>query len=538
MHLRTSAVLLAAIATAALAPAQTPDATTADPASLMNFEHDVTPPPPGEYLKHLPADPKLIKSLPGHAVRIAYIIPSNRTAQADAVAKLQYAVSHWRAFYADQMERNGFGPKTFSIETEPDGVTPTVHIVNAPNTDAYYNVDPWTRVSTAAQNAGLPVWASGNVWLEVFEGHTMNADGSITGVWNGGANNGSGSDGGVGMFCAYMLTLVTASDLVDNRSYDNLTFPVIGPYPMKYGVTQATFDGSTISSLSSVQHGVLWHETDHGLGMSHDFRNDVNFAGNLMGNGFRGTRGYEQASAYPNDEVRGSYAACLALNVSRYFNPTATWTDNTKPTASLLTSGAVDVGSTGHLPIHFTASDAGGLSAALLLRDGEVIGEMPLSGTSTDQTFNTPYYTLNTTATLAVHVYDAQGNKQVVSASITPTINVFVPNKRAPQPFFRAKPSRVTVGQSMLLDASLTSDPDNSASTLTVEWDLNNDGTYDTAPTTTKTYNATFNTTGTRLIRCRVTDPSGAVSVSTPIGVRVVDAVVTAVPAGEWGMYE
>jgi PKD repeat protein len=203
----------------------------------------------------------------------------------------------------------------------------------------------------------------------------------------------------------------------------------------------------------------------------------------------------------------------------------------------MLTSGAV-FSNGGHLPVHFTASDAGGLSCALLLRDGEVIGEMPLSGTSTDQTFMTPYYTFGTAATFAVHVYDAQGNKQVVSAGITPTVNPAVLNNHAPQPFFRAKPSKVIAGQPMLLDASLSSDPDHSASTLTVEWDLDNDGTFDTAPTTTKTYTTTFNTAGTRLIRCRVTDPSGAVSVSTPIGVRVVDATPTAVRAEEWRMYE
>ena len=110
-----------------------------------------------------------------------------------------------------------------------------------------------------------------------------------------------------------------------------------------------------------------------GVGLGHDFRNDSNFHGNLMGNGLRGWRAGFHAPLYPNDDVQLSYAAALALNTSRYFNPDRVYTDNTKPTLSIQTSGAVNpVG--GLLEVKFNASDTAGLVAALLRRNGEVIG--------------------------------------------------------------------------------------------------------------------------------------------------------------------
>ena len=65
-------------------------------------------------------------------VRVAYVIPSNRTAQPDGVANLQHAVIAGQQFFKEQMEQNGFGPKTYVFETEDDGVTPLIHVVPVP----------------------------------------------------------------------------------------------------------------------------------------------------------------------------------------------------------------------------------------------------------------------------------------------------------------------------------------------------------------------------------------------------------------------
>ena len=124
-------------------------------------------------------------------------------------------------------------------------------------------------------------------------------------------------------------------------------------------------------------------------------------------------------------------------------------------------------------------------------------------------------------------MYNTLGDRLEASSSITPLTGY----NRAPQPFFKVAPSTAGPGQSVLLDASRTTDPNHTASTLKVEWDLNGDGLFDTAQTTVKTLTTSFASTGVRLIRVRVTDPAGAQSVSTPIPLRIADPVSYSVQA-------
>jgi len=496
----------------------------------LGWEEKVEPPPQGEWIKHMPPG-YIHEALPTHTVRTAYVIPSNRTMQDSAIEKLRYMVLVFQNWYREQMERNGFGPKTFLFETEADGVTPKINVVYAPKTDDYYRTDPWTRVSQACESVGLPIWSSGQVWMITYEAHVMNADGSITGGFNGGASYGSGSDGGVGMTCACTLALVTPEDLIDDREYDGLIVPELGPYPMKYLVTSAWYDGNTISSLSSVDYGIFIHETSHGFALLSDFRNDSNFNGNMMGNGFRGVRGWIHPNLYPDNEFRLEYGNALALNVNRYFNGSQTYTDNTKPTVSILTSGNVDpVNSL--LEIRFTASDASGVAVALLRLSGNTIGEMALQGTSVDETFQTAYYTPDQDNSYSITVYDTQGNTLGVSSNITPNTGF----NRAPLPFIRIKPSKVMVRQSTTLDATISSDPDSNYP-LTVEWDLDGDEIFDTPPSDDLTHITQFDEVGTHLIRARITDALGAQTVSTPIGIRIIE-YVTEVPETSWILYE
>ena len=59
-----------------------------------------------------------------HVVRVGYLIPSNRTPHPDGVENLQTLMRWGQDWFRQGMERNGFGPKTFTYETEADGVTP------------------------------------------------------------------------------------------------------------------------------------------------------------------------------------------------------------------------------------------------------------------------------------------------------------------------------------------------------------------------------------------------------------------------------
>jgi len=458
--------------------------------------------------------PVMPADVSSHVVHVAYLIPSNRDPQPEGVENLQTTLLWYQDWYRDQMDRYGFGPKTFELETEADGVTPLIHVVDTSRADTYYHQDQWSRIIDAGTDAGLSVWEDGQIWLLVSESLVMNADASIAGSVTLGASFGSGSDPGVAV--ATSSPLATPDYLTDNRTYGGLTLPEVGPYPLVANVTYPWYEGATLSSVASSHLGAVLHEMSHAFGLSHDFRNDANTNGNLMGNGFRGLRGWLYPDAYSSHDLRLSYAAALALNASRYFNPDGDFTDDRSPSLSILTSGNVaPVG--GQIEIRFTASDSVGLAAALLQHEGDTVAEMPLSGTSATATFKTVDYNPGDVNNYTILVYDVQGNRNDDDVIIVPATKV----NRAPIPYFKVTNSQVKVGETVTLDAFFSTDPDDTSPQLKFEWDLDGDGTFDTAPSTEYLHSASFDTPGGQVIRVRVTDEDGARAISAPLALRV-----------------
>jgi hypothetical protein len=453
-----------------------------------------------------------------YQVHVGYVIPSNRTAQSDGVTNLQSYMPTMQSWYGDQMQRYGFGYKTFNYETLGDGVTPSIHTVGTSMTDANIRTDVWGQTLTAASNAGLSLWSPGQVWLLVPEAHLQQSDGSIIGGAALGASYGSGNDPGVSVVGSDMLPRCNPSWLTNTQTYAGKTISNFGPYPLVQDTSFPWFEGTTISSIASSAQGAAAHELGHAFGLGHDFRNDSNFNGDLMGNGLRGWRGAKYPGLFPNDDTQLSYGAALALSVSRYFNSTAVYTDNTAPALTISTNGAVNP-TNGQLQVHFSGSDASGLVAALLRRNGDLVADTRLSGTSlSNAVISTPYFVAGQNDQYTLDLYDAQGNKQ--SANVNITVNSGF--DCAPQPFLNLRTSTADRGQNVLLDASSTTDPDDSASSLLFSWDLNGDGIFEIGPSSSRTLTTSFGSAGDRLIYVRVADPHGAMSVSEPLSLRIV----------------
>lgn len=458
-----------------------------------------------------------IGSVTGCVVRVAYVIPYNRQAQSNAVENLRWTVRRCREWYDDQMARHGFPGRQPRFEMEADGVTPKIHLVSVDRTDAELRVDLWGKTLDAAGVAGVPVWTSKQVWLLVSEAHMETADGGITGGTALGASLGSGDDPGVGMLGGDSLARLSAPFLTNDAAYSGQIVPALGPYPLVQSVSFPWFEGNTFSSIASSVLGACIHELSHAFGLPHDFRNDQNFAGNLMGNGLRGVRGNFYPARYASDYTRISYGSALALSVSRYFNPPRTYPDNTRPSVTITTPAGTNAPVNGAITIDFSASDAGGLHAAWLQLNGDLVAEMPLSGISTNARFSTPLYNPGQGNTFTVSVFDRQGNKQSIDVQLTPD----PVTNRAPQPFVTVSSPSVFVGQTVTLNASQSSDPAPGASALRVEWDLDGDGTFDTPPSPGKTLSRSFPEPGDRMISVRLTDAQGAASVSAPLALRV-----------------
>ncbi|RKU34939.1 hypothetical protein C6496_18580, partial [Candidatus Poribacteria bacterium] len=71
------------------------------------------------------------------SVRLVYFLPSDRPARPDRIEALKTLILEAQEFYADEMQRHGFGRKTFRIETDRNG-EPIVHRFNGRFNEHHY----------------------------------------------------------------------------------------------------------------------------------------------------------------------------------------------------------------------------------------------------------------------------------------------------------------------------------------------------------------------------------------------------------------
>jgi hypothetical protein len=453
---------------------------------------------------------------PPAKVRIGYVVPSNRTPQVNYKENLQFAIEMAQMWFRDNMAQNGFGPKTFIFETEEDSPRPKIHLVNVPETDSELRGnnggDLFDRTKFAAKNAGLTIDLEGEVWVLIPETQVQLPDGSFIGGLAMGGGGGNGNRSGTAELGSNVIPLFNPQRLLDNTNYAGQIIPELGPYPLVQNVSFAWFEKNTFSSVASSYLGALCHEMGHAFGLSHDFRHDENFFGGLMGNGLRGIRGSFFPTRYPEDYTRLEYGSALLLNESYYFNRYR------KPSyyhhnLTVLTNGTVSPVA-GLLNIRFTAIASDSISYAHLYNgSGELIDELALNRVNVDTTFKTPYYQAGTSNSFSIAIGDRQGNRTVSSGF---TLSVTAGNQ-APKPFLKLYfPNfAYSVGYGTHFDANSTFDPEGDL--FTTEFDVNNDGIFESAPLNSRVYDYEIPQPGPYMARIRVTDSHGASAVSSPV---------------------
>ena len=465
-------------------------------------------------------------------VRVAYIVPSNRAPQEHAVATLRNAVLLYQEWFTGQMQINGAGQKTFTVETEADGVTPLIHVLSVAKTDSFLRGDIYgNRVLDAARDAGLPIGAPGQLWWLIPETHVEFPDGSISGSFEFGFRSpATPMDSGWAMSGSERLALYQSVYQTNALPYENFIVPEIGPYPLLEDVSFPWFEGKSLSGISSSALGGGLRSIVEAFGLNPDYRNDENFNGNLMGFGFRGIRGMFYPKTYPYNYCSLSYASALALNVNPFFNPGRAVAETNAPSITITTSGT-RTPVNGLLQIAFQASDNSPLHAALLTWESDseliVIDEMTLAGTSVTRTFAVPYFNSAETNRYTITVFDQQGNRRSAQTSIFSQATA----NRAPQPFIVISPLVAGPGQDVVLDASGTFDPEHSTDLLKVEWDLDGNGSFDTPSASGLAFTNHYFTFGSRIIRARITDSLGVAAVSAPAVVSIVPCPATLSPS-------
>ncbi len=194
-------------------------------------------------------------------VRVVYFLPKDRQPQPDIDAKLDGLIKETQQLFADQMERHGYGRKTFQIETDLNGKAVVHHIVGQ-FTEAHYSNEP--DLLFAVMNE-LPKW---------FDFFRFYGDYYFTVVDMGGAG---------------VNTVRRCSSCP----------AVVGGI----GGDWSASGGRALVTVATATLGTTAHELGHAFGLMHDFR------------------GGAYIMSYSGEEDGLSKCAAEWLDVQRAFNP-------------------------------------------------------------------------------------------------------------------------------------------------------------------------------------------------------------------------
>ena len=112
----------------------------------------------------------------GPVVRLIYFRPRDRRPRPDINAQIDRLIKDVQAFYADEMERHGFGRKTFQFETDADGNAVVYHITGRnDDMDYHYSQNVWGEI-------GEQFDSSRNIYLTTVDVSTEAIDLGAFGV--------------------------------------------------------------------------------------------------------------------------------------------------------------------------------------------------------------------------------------------------------------------------------------------------------------------------------------------------------------------
>ncbi len=150
-----------------------------------------------------------------------------------------------------------------------------------------------------------------------------------------------------------------------------------------------------------------------------------------------------------------------------------------------------------------TAEDVGGGGVDYVMVRNPPAAWFPATGTSS---WTTSMNLSPGPNTIEACAWDYAGNPSAVD---TVTVYYNPPGNDPPIANFTVKPSSGTVSTTFKVNASSSYDMEDSADLLTVRWDWEDDGTWDTQWSTNKTERHQYSSTGTYTIRLEVMDTGG-----------------------------
>lgn len=413
-------------------------------------------------------------------VRVGYVVPSDRVPQPHWQRAAEELLREARRFYASEMEIQGFGPLTFQAEETPEGALAT-HLIPAALTaaelsegghGAYRTNLYWDRTIEAARAGGVEPWVDDEVLLLFAEAHVQEPNGGIEFRTAQGAGT---PTTGVAVVSADALAVAQPGLLSDLRPWRGLVLDFLGPNILTDDAFP-WYEGNAVGSLAATRTGAVAHELGHCFLLQHTYLNDANFDGLLMGNGFRGWRGWHDPASFPEEDVRLDRANACTLALSRFLRPHAPTLGDPPRIVAPTAEAEATIEATiedGCVVVPYRVEDAGGGGIALVTlangvgRNGVGLvahAEWPEHPASAEGRLRTSLTEAGSADTWQLTVFDASGN----TAERQWTLRIPEGANLAPAAFIRTPANLLTVGQETWFDGSPTRDPEDGA--VTFSW--------------------------------------------------------------------
>ncbi|WP_145223945.1 PKD domain-containing protein [Gimesia algae] len=454
-----------------------------------------------------------------YRVRIACLTPADRTPNAAAAHRAAELLLWYQRWFADQMAQNGHGKMTFSYESETGSSWPRVHNIRLPRPSVYYRTNEpgqgdkvYSRVVTAAKDVGIPVEESGQVWILFIDMQEILPDGKVVGLHRQGGGKTFHTGATVcdtGTLGELSLTALTTDNL-----YHGMVVPSLGRYPLKRGVSFPPSRGNTVGTVVSSNLGSWLHELGHCFLLTHDFRNDDNAAGNLMGNGLRGFRAWLYPEKFQNEYTHLSANTSNLLRLNRFFRPQEEFKDTKAPSIEQAKFSTQSV--EGLLVCSVSIRDDDELAYVMLMNNDCVVASQDVSGKNAQVELRFWRYEIGDNR-WQLRVFDRSGNVRILPGT------AFVPatSKRAAHPYVTCPKMRLKAGEPLSVSAEKTKDPDGDSSALRYAWDFEGDGKLDTEFSPRPHVSVTYPVAGVNSLQCHVMDGDGTTAVSSTIRIQV-----------------